>query len=67
MLLTGACQGAQPSMAPVYLPSVLSEGSADGSLVDTPLCFPGTLTLPSPPAPAPAPAESRAVGMPSVV
>lgn len=51
----------------VYLPSVPSEGSSDGSLVGTPLCFPVALTLPSPPTPAPAPTESRAVGMPSAV
>lgn len=58
MLLTGARQGAQPS-------SVLSEGSSDGSLVGTLLCFP--VALPSPPSPAPAPTESRSVGMPSAV
>lgn len=41
------------------------EGSSDGSLVGTLLCFP--VALPSPPSPAPAPTESRSVGMPSAV
>lgn len=46
MLLTGACPGAQPSMAPVYLPSVQSEGSADGALWVHPSAFLGLSLCP---------------------
>ena len=46
MLLTGACQGAQPSMAPVYLASVRSEGSADGALWVHPSAFLGLSLCP---------------------